>query len=1266
MLEIRVNLDQLVNSKAFELQIVLYRTTMSDKIEAELASGEAIVTELYQLYSACKKRESSAVNKAIQELKRRNVKFKLIVGEGTTTLHLMSFHGNLGMVKLLVEMYGNAEAKDENQRTPLHLACMQGHLEIAQYLHYECGCSLQCEDKDGWTPIELAGIHDHIDIVKYFDAWDQSPIATEAQDLTTFFQGIKLLYQLFTAYKNRDSRLVAESNSHLCVMNVKFVLRSENCFTALHFLCKLGILEGVKYFIEMYGNVEARDESGRTPLHIACKNGHIDVSEYLILECGCDKEAIDNEQNTPLFTACWNNQTAMVKHLVSRFGCKSDIRDTKGLTPLHITCAKGYTDITEYLINQCGCDKEDRNNELQFTPLFYACLTGQADTVKLLVSKFRCNLDITDDKKCTPLHAACFSGYQQLFLYLINECGFSPEVTDVAKQWTPLHFACSGGHLEIIKHLVTKCGCDIEARDIRQRTPLHIACGNGHIDTAEYLINQCGCDKEATDNDLRTPLMLACAEGKTSTVKCLISRFQCKFDIKDFRKHSPLHIACYFGHQKLVKYFINDCGYSPEDSDETELLTPLHIACAGGNLETIKYLVNDCNCDVKAKSKDKYTPLHVACASGSIDAIEYLIIQCGCDREARDSKQYTPLFSACVEGQTSTVKCLISKFGCKLDVRNIKGETPLHIACINGFLELVQYLINECGCSPEVTDETSQRTSFHHACHGGHLEIIKYLANECKCNTEARDKLDYTPLYLVSCVVPNSSGGSDIYTEVVPYLILELGCDPEAETLDGSTPMKNFYRFGQLSLIKHCINLKKHNPRTWKSYLRPSPPKNSTEQPDSFYRTQSSTYISRSPLQVSCAVQGSMEVVKFLVEEYGYDPMEGTELVGANNTEELAQLLELAQMVIPFPDSIEVEEIPAIISQNYPLDQACYSGRLDMLQYLIDKCRQAFSLYHCHRLMITASKYGRSEIMRYLLNFSTPDVEDSQGDTLLHIATTAKDLKGAYETVKILIGSMANLDLRNYLGETALHTACKLHPCRPDIIELLLSSGCNSQISNFAGKTSLWMTQSSDVFKIFMRYSPADVCERILSDDIDEEQSLELLECLIQQYNWNPNDTTKNGDTALHLACKADRLTMVKYLFSINTFKYDPYAKNKLNQSPIELTSSKEMIRELIKHGNPIDLLINPVMDEEQILQLVREIDNEKLNGTTANDNTALHLACLTDRTTIVRYLLRECKIDVNAKNVIDISPIQLTKNSEIIIELIRHGANPTDLYSYC
>ena len=1256
---------QLIEVHIVLIFITLTVETTGGECDTDMASWEAAINELYQLYSACKNGESQRVSKLIKQLKKRNVKFKLTVGNGTTTIHLMCSHGNLGMVKLLVEMYGNAEAKDENLRTPLHLACQQGNIEIAQYLYHEQGCNLQCEDKDGMSPCELADFNNHKDIVKYFNAHGQSPNA----DLLNLFQGVSKLHLLYTAFKERDFNLAKERYFQLCGMSINFVLKSGNCFTTLHFMCELGCLDGVKSFIEMYGNAEARDEKGRTPLHVACANGHINVAEYLIYECGCNKEARDNSQSTPLFTACFSGETDMVKCLVSRFGCKFDVRDANGWSPLHVACGRGYMDIIEYLINQCGFDREARDNKLMLTPLFMACLTGQTNIVKCLVSKFSCKLDIRDNQERTPVHAACFNGCQELFQYLVNDCGCSLKVTDKEKEWIPLHLACAGGHLEMIKQLVNEYGCDIEARDIQQRTPLHVACGKGCIDTIEYLINQCGCDKEARDEHQRTPLYTACAEGQTDTVKYLVSHFQCKFDIRDINEHTPLHTACYFGFQELIQYLIKDCGCNPQITEETLQQTPLHIACAGGHIETIKQLVNEYGCDIEARDSKLHTPLHVACGNGCIDIIEYLINQCGCDKEARDEHQRTPLYTACAEGQTDTVKYLVSHFQCKVDIRDIEGRTPLHVACYYGFLELVQYFIKERGFSPEGTDGTHQRTSFHWACLGGHLETIKYLAGECKCNTEARDKDNATPLYLTSRIVPSS--GPEIFTEVVPYLILEQGCDPEAETLDGSSPMKNFYRYGQLSIVKCCIKFKNHDPKTWRSHHRSSQSQNTrnvtNDVSDSSYRVQSGTYLSRSPLQVACARLGSMDVIKFLVEGYGFDPMEGVELVGADNKEEVLRLLESANVVLPFPDSIDAESIPAMVSQNYPLDQACYCNRLDMLQYLISKCGGTISSSHCERLMLTVCRYGHSEIMRYLLKYGTPDFEDSKGNTLLHIATTGKNLKGAYETVKVLIASMATIDQRNYLGETALHTACKKHPCHPDIVDVLLFSGCNFQVSNFAGKTPLWITQNSEVFKVFMKYSPADVCERILSDDIEEEQSLELFQCLVKQHNWNPDNKTENGDTALHLACRADRPTVVKYLFSIDAFIYDPHAKNHLNQTPIELTSSKEIIRELIEHGsNPIDLLINPVMDEEQVLELVKEMDEEMLNGITINDNTALHFACLTDRVTVVNYLLRKSKINVDAKNQHDFSPIQLTKNSEIIKELIRSGASPADLYTYC
>jgi ankyrin repeat protein len=356
------------------------------------------------------------------------------------------------------------------------------------------------------------------------------------------------------------------------------------------------------------------------------------------------------------------------------------------------------------------------------------------------------------------------------------------------------------------------------------------------------------------------------------------------------------------------------------------------------------------------------------------------------------------------------------------------------VACFCGFQEIVKYFINDCGCTAEVTDETFQWTPLHWACHGGHLEIIKYLASECKCNTEARDKLNHTPLCIAS--KPSHSGsGPHINTEVVSYLILEQGCDPEAEALTSESPLKFLYRYGQLSMIKHCIKFKKHDPRTWKYHVRPH--RSHNDKQDSLHHTQSSTYsYIISPLLLACSKDGSLDVAKFLVEEYGLDPLERVKVV-RSDTERVLQLTKEYNTVLPSANDVKTRLDSASLEPRTPLLQSCISGRLDMLQYLIDKCGQAVSHYYYHRLMIGACNCGHSEIMKYLLNYSTPLVENIEGNTLLHLAATAKNLKGAYETVKVLTAIMVNLDQRNCLGETVLHAVCKIHPCRPDIIELL-------------------------------------------------------------------------------------------------------------------------------------------------------------------------------------------------------------------------------------
>ncbi|MDB4794569.1 ankyrin repeat domain-containing protein [bacterium] len=51
-----------------------------------------------------------------------------------------------------------------------------------------------------------------------------------------------------------------------------------------------GDIEAVKQHIAAGTDVGAKDDKGYTPLHWAARNGHKEIAELLIAECGCECE----------------------------------------------------------------------------------------------------------------------------------------------------------------------------------------------------------------------------------------------------------------------------------------------------------------------------------------------------------------------------------------------------------------------------------------------------------------------------------------------------------------------------------------------------------------------------------------------------------------------------------------------------------------------------------------------------------------------------------------------------------------------------------------------------------------------------------------------------------------------------------------------------------------------------------------------------------------------------------------------------------------
>ena len=75
-----------------------------------------------------------------------------------TVGHVAAFHGSLDILKLLqTKRMGKmlSDAKNKQDQTCLHKACLNGHLECARFLVEKCGAKTNVNDKKGQTPFSL-------------------------------------------------------------------------------------------------------------------------------------------------------------------------------------------------------------------------------------------------------------------------------------------------------------------------------------------------------------------------------------------------------------------------------------------------------------------------------------------------------------------------------------------------------------------------------------------------------------------------------------------------------------------------------------------------------------------------------------------------------------------------------------------------------------------------------------------------------------------------------------------------------------------------------------------------------------------------------------------------------------------------------------------------------------------------------------------------------------------------------------------------------
>jgi hypothetical protein len=170
-----------------------------------------------------------------------------------------------------------------------------------------------------------------------------------------------------------------------------------------------------------------RDDHGRTPLVVACCEGHTALLDML-LDAGVDIDQTDSKGWTPLHHCASLGYHGLACRLVERGASVCPVTSGDNATPLHLASMNGHANIVELMLGgDRPSERQASADEVDFagmTPLHMASWRGHAPVVRVLLSA-GANRDLKDkegltadtwasDGKHQEVQAILGSGYNKL------------------------------------------------------------------------------------------------------------------------------------------------------------------------------------------------------------------------------------------------------------------------------------------------------------------------------------------------------------------------------------------------------------------------------------------------------------------------------------------------------------------------------------------------------------------------------------------------------------------------------------------------------------------------------------------------------------------------------------------------------------------------------------------------------------------------------------------------------------------------------------
>jgi len=865
--------------------------------------------------------------------------------------------GQAGKAREFFRGRADVNSKDAKGRTPLHVALDLKDAELASFL-LSLGAKPNTADASGRTPLEIACLNK--------DAASIEALSMAGADI--FMPG---------SSKQIPAEFIMETGGSLltAAINPK--------------------------------TVEAKDETGRTLLHLAANRGDF-VAAELILSKGAKALARDNEGKTPLDLSF--NQPNSLKHAktaerLALAGSMSsnanynyfipavrssnyDVRFDDGLAPLHFATRLGQLGFISWLIER----KADVNAQSASgsTPLHEAFRMGHLEAATLLLNA-GASVNAKDAKGNSPMHLVMPKAARSAGVTLLLSKGADPNIKDDYGD-SPLHVAVATNlGIEIVK-LLLDGKSDPNNRNSAGRTPLHVAVENERTDYIPLLIKK-GADVFASDTGGKTPFDLSLPKGE-AVLKGMIS--ESTVNASDNGGNTQLHVAVQAGSDTRVINLILDRKADPNTLNKSGD-TALHLAISKNSKEIGELLIargsnifltnaaGQSALYLAAHSPDGLRPwiinsatveardglgngiLHFA-AAWKLDTALPLIIQRGANPEARNATGETPLFSAVKANSPSTVAVLVAS-GASADTRDTLGNTALH-AAVRWNAKTSASALLENGANPNARNLLG-KTALHDAVRLGLTELEPLLLSG-GASLEARDLAGMTPLF--EAVNANLASTTE--------RLAEQGASINTRNGIGDTPLHAAITSGRRDIMNILLS------RGAAIHARNA--------------------AGVSPLHL--ALQTGLEASETILTK---------DRVNQADDEGRTPLSIAVSEGIPIDTIKKIVQLGARISEpdaqgSTPLHSALHSKRFDVALLLIESEAELFGNDINGDSPASLALELGSESLQTILIPSVLSQRDVVGNTLLHFAA----FKSSADVIKSLLAMGAVKDARNIAGET--------------------------------------------------------------------------------------------------------------------------------------------------------------------------------------------------------------------------------------------------------